>query len=84
MAVSQEQPEQLERMWFSAREVAHALGISVAAVYRRVHDGHLNAVRSGHSVRIPRWALEEYAKTGDDGARPFRFQLREDAEVDEG
>lgn len=52
----------LER-WYSVKEVADALGVSVATVRRLVKRGKLGAVRTGHLWRIPESSLTEFRET---------------------
>lgn len=40
-------------------EVCELLQWSRSHVYRRIADGSIPAVRSGRSVRIPRWWVDE-------------------------
>jgi excisionase family DNA binding protein len=45
--------------WVTPLEVAAALQVSSAAVYRWVKDGSVPAFVLGHVIRIPAWWLED-------------------------
>ena len=47
-------------------EVAAYLRVSRSALYVAVADGRIPAVRSGKSIRIPRFRLEHWLRTGRD------------------
>lgn len=44
-------------------QVAQALGIGKKAVYDLVNKKILGALRVGRTIKIPKFALEEYVKT---------------------
>ncbi len=44
-------------------QVAQALGIGLKAVYALVNNKQLGALRVGRTIKIPKFALEEYVKT---------------------
>jgi excisionase family DNA binding protein len=44
-------------------QVAQALGIGKKAVYALVNKKSLGALRVGRTIKIPKFALEEYVKT---------------------
>lgn len=41
-------------------EVAEQLRVSKMSVYRLIHTGDLEAVRFGHSFRVPQSAVDRY------------------------
>lgn len=49
-------------------EVAAYLRVSRSALYVAVADGRIPAVRHGRSIRIPRFRLEHWLRTGRDVA----------------
>ena len=49
-----------ERLTYTVKEVAQALGISKEAVWDRVWDGTIPSVRVGRRVLVPRRALERF------------------------
>lgn len=51
-------------------EVAAALRVSRATVYRLVHAGSLPGKRLGRSVRVPRQALEDFLHDAGMGDPP--------------
>lgn len=51
--------EQAPPLVYRVGEVARLLQISEATVYRRIGSGEIPAYRSGRSVRVPRWWLDE-------------------------
>jgi excisionase family DNA binding protein len=44
--------------WLTVREAAAGLRVSTATVYKLVASGHLDHVRVGNSIRIPRSVLK--------------------------
>lgn len=73
--------------WVTAYEVAAALQVSDAAVYRWVHAGEVPAFTMGKVIRIPKWwlddtldryrkgqSVEEYSQTAliEEGRRVMR------------
>ncbi|WP_280796722.1 helix-turn-helix domain-containing protein [Aurantimicrobium minutum] len=44
--------------YLTVKEVATHFRLSNKQVYRLIHDGHINAVRIGGAVRIPRRELD--------------------------
>jgi excisionase family DNA binding protein len=54
-----------ERVAWTIREAARALGISVSSVRRQIGAGHLPILRIGVSVRVPDWALQEYTRRAE-------------------
>ena len=44
-------------------QVAQALGISTKAAYALVNTHKLGAVRVGRTIKVPKFALEEFVKT---------------------
>lgn len=54
--------EQTPPLVYRVGEVARLLQVSEATVYRRIEHGEIPAWRSGRSVRIPRWWVEEAVK----------------------
>lgn len=50
----------MDTQYYTAREVAKALHVSVMTIYRLINDGRLKAVRIGETYRIPASAVEDY------------------------
>ena len=44
-------------------QVAKALGIGTKAAYALVNNHRIGAIRVGRSIKVPKFALEEYVKT---------------------
>ena len=44
-------------------QVAQALGVSTKAAYALVNQKKLGAVRVGRTIKVPKFALEEFVKT---------------------
>ena len=44
----------------TAKEVAEPLRVTATTVHRWINDGKLTAFKLGGSVRIPRWAVDEF------------------------
>ena len=58
---------QSERRYLSVREVAAALGVSRATIYRLVEEGRMSHVRVSSAIRIP---AEAVAGTGGGSLAP--------------
>ena len=63
-------PRQLERRFFSLKEIAHTLGTSGVQVYALVRSGELAAIRIGgrgqwriEDEALERWVEQRYADT---------------------
>ncbi len=52
----------MERLAYSVREAAAALGVSTRTIVREIKRGHLQAVRVSRRVVIPTTALTQYLK----------------------
>jgi excisionase family DNA binding protein len=52
--------EQVEKLLFSAEEVAGALGIGRSRVYALIASGELPSVRVGKLIRVPAAALRAW------------------------
>jgi excisionase family DNA binding protein len=50
--------------FFTVREVAAVLGVSMMTVYRLVREKHLPSIRVGRSYRIPESAVDKAAREG--------------------
>ncbi len=71
---------EVKQEFFTVREVATILGLSVATVYLMTRDGRLQALKFGNSLRIPRAAVDSMvkrAKRGEVGGRePTQAELK--------
>ncbi len=47
----------------SISQVAQALGIGRKAAYALVNENKLGAIRIGRTIKVPKFSLEEFAKT---------------------
>lgn len=50
----------MDTQYYTAREVAKALHVSVMTIYRLIDTGDMKAIRVGKSYRIPASAVEDY------------------------
>jgi len=53
-----------DKIVFSRREAAEALGISVDTLAALIANGELRAVRIGKAVRVPREEIEKLIRRG--------------------
>ncbi|MGH3611321.1 MAG: helix-turn-helix domain-containing protein [Pseudonocardia sp.] len=53
-------------------DVAAALNVSPATVYRAIESGALRAIKLGKALRIPQDAVDEYLRAGELAARAPR------------
>ena len=63
------QANEPERLTYSVRDAAAALGVSKEAVWDRVWDGTIPSFRIGRRVLIPRRALEALLDSAETPAR---------------
>ena len=56
-----------QRLFYKVSEVAEALGISRATVWRLIKQGEIPAVRIGRQYFIPRSYVDSLARGGGDG-----------------
>ena len=53
-----------DKIVFSRREAAEALGISVDTLAALIANGELRAIRIGKAVRVPREEIEDLIRRG--------------------
>jgi excisionase family DNA binding protein len=53
-----------DKIVFSRREAAEALGISVDTLDALIANGELRAIRIGKAVRVPREGIEDLIRRG--------------------
>lgn len=54
--------------FYSVRDAARILGVSAMTVYRSIADGELPAVRIRNRLIIPASAIDDIARTANEGA----------------
>lgn len=54
------QSDRVERVAYSMREAAAAIGVCERSIWQAIHDGRLRASRIGRSVRISRVDLMQF------------------------
>ncbi len=57
--------DRIPRVAYTIEEAARALGISASSLRRQIRAERLQILRIGGLVRIPVWALEQYARQSD-------------------
>lgn len=60
----------MDSMLLRADEVAELLGLGRTKVFELIAAGELPLIRIGRSVRVPRWALEEWVRERASGGDP--------------
>jgi excisionase family DNA binding protein len=60
--------------YLTVPEIAADLRVSKMTVYRLVHDGDLEAIRVGRSIRVPRESYTEYKRRAHEYLRCAREQ----------
>ncbi len=66
MSIAEMHPE--PQRFMTVREVASALQVSRATVYRLIHSGGLPGMWVGRSVRVSRRVVQEFLRQADPGA----------------
>lgn len=47
----------------TVKEASSVLRVGTAATYNLIRSGQLKSLRIGHSIRVPRHALEDYLRS---------------------
>ncbi len=47
----------------TVKEASNVLRVGTAATYNLIRSGQLKSLRIGHSIRVPRRALEDYLRS---------------------
>lgn len=67
---------EVDRLAYSMREAAVAIGVCERSVWQAIHDGRLRASRIGRSVRISRHDLMQFL--ADTASAPAESEVSDD------